>query len=89
MLSIFKVNLKGEVDRAREQKTEEGRSTERFHTYWSLLNKLRSVLEVERLLNEAASNESWQSAQPSDFVEIHGKFVPILCVSQCKLWLKL
>lgn len=76
VLSIFKVNLKGEANRAREQKTEEGRSTERFHTYGSLLNKLRSILEDEGLLKEVTSIESWQSAQPSDFVEIHGKFVP-------------
>jgi hypothetical protein len=75
-LSIFKVNLKGEVDRAREQKTEEGRSTERFHTYGSLMNKLRSILEDEYLLKKVTSDESWQSTKPSDFVEIHGKFVP-------------
>jgi hypothetical protein len=76
VFSIFKLNLKGESNRARERKTEESYSTERFHTYGSLLNKLRSILEDDGLLKEVTSNESWQSAKPSDFVEIQGKFVP-------------
>lgn len=76
VLSIFKLNFKGEADRTREQKKDEGRSTECFHTYGSMLNQILSILKDGGQLKVVTSIELWQSAQPSDFVEIHGKFVP-------------
>jgi hypothetical protein len=76
LASWFKLNFSGEADKTREQKAGEGRSTERFHTYGSLMNKLRSILEYNNQLTTVTTDKLWESAQPSDFVEIRGKFVP-------------
>jgi hypothetical protein len=74
--NVFKINLKGEADRGREQQAGEDHSTERYHTYGSLMNKLKSILEDKGLLTGVTSDKLWESARPSDFVEIRGKFVP-------------
>ncbi len=61
----------------RKQGNENGveKASERYHTYGSLLQRLRVTLIDAELVKEFdGSTKSWDAIEPQDFVEIHGQF---------------
>jgi len=55
----------------RGEESGEQRETERYHTYRSLLHRLRSYLEAEKLIIKLdGQDDVWQLIKPSSFVEI-------------------
>lgn len=58
-----------------EDRTEN--EAEKYHTYGSLFHRLREYLENQSLIKKIHDEEdSWDSIQPSDFIEIRGVFRP-------------
>lgn len=76
VLNLFKIDLKGSAAKTVGKQTGEERQTERYHTYGSLLNRLRSNLVESRLVKEIVDENSWNDIAASDFVEARGKFIP-------------
>jgi hypothetical protein len=76
ILNLLKIDLKGSASRAKEQISGEERQTERYHTYGSLLNRLRGNLLEAELVKQIVDEKSWGEASTSDFIELSGKFVP-------------
>lgn len=76
VLNLLKIDLKGAAARTKGQQTGEERQAERYHTYGSLLYRLRSNLGESGLVKEIIDDKSWQDIATSDFVELQGKFVP-------------
>lgn len=76
VLSIFRLDLKGSAAQSKGDEGSEEHHTERYHTYGSLLNRLRSNLVEGGLLKEIEDANSWQNIEVSDFIETRGRFVP-------------
>ena len=76
VLNILKINLRASGGRSKASEAGEEREAERYHTYGSLLNRLRKILEEEDLIKKPSSPEEWAALKPSDFVEIRGRFIP-------------
>jgi hypothetical protein len=73
VLSLLKIKLGGSVSTKRGEESGEERETERFHTYGSLLHRLRSYLEAEKLVKKLGTKDNiWKSIESSNFVEIRG-----------------
>ncbi|MBC7078813.1 MAG: hypothetical protein H5T92_11005, partial [Synergistales bacterium] len=61
----------------KQRETGEEKEAERYHTYGSLLYRLRSFLNDEEVIKRPYENsEVWETIEPSDFVEVHGVFRP-------------
>ncbi len=77
VLNLLKLNLRGSRTRATSEQSSAQVEQERYHTYGSLLYRLRGTLEdaglIKRLSGEAGD---WDAIGPSDFVELHGVFRP-------------
>jgi len=77
VLNLLKINVGASVGGKREKQSGEERETERYHTYGSLLYRLRASLDEQGLIKRFdGTDESWDSIQPSDFVELRGVFNP-------------
>lgn len=77
VLNLLKVKLGGSLSSKKQQETGEEKETERYHTYGSLLYRLRAFLDDEGLIKRPyESAEDWRAIVPSNFVEIHGLFRP-------------
>lgn len=77
VLNLLKIKLGGSLSSKRQQETGEEREAERYHTYGSLLYRLRTFLDSESLIKRPYENsEAWQTIKPSDFVEVRGIFRP-------------
>jgi hypothetical protein len=77
VLNLLKLNLstsrKAGVQASGGSQTE----AERYHTYGSLLYRLRTTLDEAGLINRPPDDGTeWESIAPSDFVEIRGVFRP-------------
>lgn len=77
VLNLLKVKLGGSLSSKKRRETGEEKEVERYHTYGSLLYRLRAFLDNEGLIKRPyESTEAWETIVPSDFVEIHGLFQP-------------
>lgn len=76
VLNILKINLRASGGLTKASEAAEEREAERYHTYGSLLHRLRSILEDKQLIRRPSSLEEWAAVRPSEFVEIRGRFVP-------------
>lgn len=77
VLNLLKVKLGGSLSSKKQQETGEEKEAERYHTYGSLLFRLRAFLDDKGLIKRPyESTEVWGTIVPSDFVEIHGLFRP-------------
>ena len=73
VLSLLKIKLGGSLSAKKSDEFGEERETERFHTYGSLLHRLRSYLEAEKIVKVLDRNDDvWKSIEASNFVEIKG-----------------
>lgn len=79
VLNLLKVRLSGSLISKKQQETGEEKETERYHTYGSLLFRLRAFLDDDDkglIKRPYESTEVWGTIMPSDFVEIRGLFRP-------------
>lgn len=77
VLNLLKVKLGGSLSSKKQQEAGEEKETERYHTYGSLLYRLRAFLDEKQLIKRPyESSEIWETIAPSDFVEVHGIFRP-------------
>lgn len=78
VLNLLKIDLSASGTRAKGQEAAQERESVRYHTYGSLLNRLRLQLMDQRtgLLRRITCVEDWQVAAASDFVELRGAFTP-------------
>jgi hypothetical protein len=77
VLSLLKINLGGSVDSRRGNNTGEQREAERYHTYGSLLYRLRQALISSGLVKRFDGTQaSWTRIGVMDFVELQGTFRP-------------
>lgn len=75
--NILKINLNPVKTQQSETQEVHGSERERYHTYGSLLNRLRMILFSKNAVKRFdGTNESWSELEPSDFVEIKGVFRP-------------
>lgn len=73
VLSLLKIKLGGSLSAKSGEETGEERETERYHTYGSLLHRLRSYLKTEKIVKRLDAEEDvWQTVEASNFVEIKG-----------------
>jgi hypothetical protein len=77
VLNLLKLDFGVLGGRKKAKGSEEERQLIRYHTYGSLLHRLRKSLLKEKLIKRFdSSDQSWSAIQPSDFVELHGVFRP-------------
>lgn len=77
VLNLLKVKLGGSLSSKKQQEIGEQKESERYHTYGSLLYRLRAFLDDEGFIKRPyESAEVWETIVPSDFIEIHGLFRP-------------
>jgi hypothetical protein len=77
VLSLLKIKLGGSLSAKRVEESGEQRAIERYHTYGSLLHRLRSYLEAENLVRKLDGQDNvWGLIEPSSFVEIRGVIRP-------------
>jgi len=75
ILSLLKVNLSGSLNRKQGKGNSQEIASDRYHTYGSLLQRLRTTLldtGVAKILEDAENG--WDSIQLYDFIELQGKF---------------
>jgi len=77
VLNLLKIKLGGSLSSKKQRETGEEKEAERYHTYGSLLYRLRAFLNDKGLIKRPYENsEVWETIEPSDFVEVHGVFRP-------------
>ena len=77
VLSLLKVRLSGVLSSTKQSEANEQKEAERYHTYGSLLYRLRAFLDDRTLIKRPGeSDDVWRSVKPSDFVEVRGVFRP-------------
>lgn len=73
VLSLLKVKLGGSLSSKKGKESGEEIETERYHTYGSLLHRLREYLHAEKLVKFLGDEEQvWETIEPSNFIEIRG-----------------
>lgn len=73
VLSLLKIKLGGSLSAKKGKASDQETETERYHTYGSLLHRLRSYLETEKLVKKLdAKDDIWDSIDASNFIEIRG-----------------
>lgn len=75
ILSLLKVNLSGSLNHKQGKGDSREISSDRYHTYGSLLQRLRTTFldtKVARILENA--EDEWDSIEMYDFIELQGKF---------------
>lgn len=79
VLNLVKLNLNIGVQMRRDKRQELGetREMERYHTYGSLLGRLRTYLREKNLIIDPTTNHrAWENIRVSDFIEIGGRIYP-------------
>ena len=77
VLNLLKIKLSGSLGSKKQQEAGEQKEAVRYHTYGSLLHRLRTFLSDEALIRRLDEDESaWETVVSSDFVEIRGVFRP-------------
>lgn len=77
VLSLLKINLGLSKSKQSGSEDRQQREAEKYHTYGSLLFRLREYLDSHDLIKRLETGEEdWQEIRVSDFVEIHGAFQP-------------
>ena len=76
VLSMLKVNLGYSSNWKKGQEEGQVTEAEKYHTYGSLLFRLREYLDANKLIKRADDDKSWETIQPTDFIEIRGVFRP-------------
>jgi hypothetical protein len=76
VLSLLKINLGGALASKKGEETGKQTESERYHTYGSLLFRLRAHLDDENAIKRLSDDRSWEAILPSDFVEVRGMFRP-------------
>ena len=77
VLSLLKIRFGTSLSSTKQSESNELKEAERYHTYGSLLYRLRSFLDNRRLIKRVSeSDDIWNSIQSSDFVEVRGVFRP-------------
>lgn len=77
VLSLLKLNLKASRSAGASTTSGETQETDRYHTFGSMLHRLRNLLGDEGLVKSyAGGGVGWDDLQPSDFVELRGVFRP-------------
>lgn len=77
VLSMLKIKLGGDLARTSSGGSDQQSETERYHTYGSLLYRLREALLVHSLVKTTEQViQEWQQIQPGDFLELRGRFRP-------------
>lgn len=75
ILNLFKITLSGSIGRTNNHAEGQNIESQRYHTYGSLLQRLRSLLLRDKLLTKFSGvKEDWSALKPHSFVEIRGKF---------------
>ena len=75
ILNLIKINLNGSFNWRQSRDAGEERASERYHTYGSLLQRLRATLLDYGMVKELnGSAEAWDGIEPHDFVELRGRF---------------
>lgn len=78
ILSLLKISIGASRSKTKAEEGGEERQLDRYHTYGSLLYKLRSdLLQMGLLKSTDKSSEVWRDVKPSDFVEFRGRFRPL------------
>lgn len=78
VLSLLKIRLGGSIGSRNSQERVSETQVERFHTYGSLLTRLREYLHENNMVSMSEGRMAvwWQEIQPSSFVELRGVFRP-------------
>lgn len=77
VLSLLRIRLGGSLRSAKQRESAELTETDRYHTYGSLLHRLRGYLEQHMLIRRPGADDTGlASVGPSDFVEVRGLFRP-------------
>jgi len=77
VLNLLKIKLGGSLSSKEQRESGEEKEAERYHTYGSLLYRLRTFLDGKELIRRPCEDsEVWKTIEPSDFVEVHGVFRP-------------
>jgi len=77
ILNLLKINFSGSTSNKSYYEVDREQQSERYHTYGSLLYRLRSILDKENMIKRPCDNtQKWDEIKTSDFVEIHGMFQP-------------
>lgn len=77
ILSLLKIGLAGSLSKKQLAESGTERSLERYHTYGSLLYRLRSdLIEMSLLKPFAQGPHDWTKVKASDFIEVQGVFRP-------------
>jgi hypothetical protein len=77
ILNLLKIGLGGSLSKKQFGESGKEYSSERYHTYGSLLHRLRSnLIEMNLLKPFAAGSHDWAKVKASDFVELQGLFRP-------------
>ncbi len=77
VLNLLKLRLGSAWSSTKQRETGEEKESERYHTYGSLLHRLRSFLGESNFIKRPdESSGIWDEIVPSDFVEIRGVFQP-------------
>jgi len=77
-LNLLKIKLSGSASASSlsTADTAEEIQSERYHTYGSLLHRLRNYLDNQGMIKRFDADDSWATIQAADFVEIHGLVRP-------------
>ncbi|NLG97280.1 MAG: hypothetical protein GX491_07965 [Chloroflexi bacterium] len=90
VLSLLKVKLGASGGYQKDQNTEKQSQMDRYHTYGSLLHRLREILMSEKLVTQIKPDLSnWQDFDNHDFIEFSGTFTPNPFVHSLDTLLKL
>jgi hypothetical protein len=89
VLSLLKINLDGSLALKKGQESGQQTETERYHTYGSLLFRLRSHLDDEKVIERLTDVNSWDAIHPSEFVEVKGVFHPNPLVDALQIFQRL
>lgn len=77
VLNLLKIRLSGSLRSARQRETGEEVASDRYHTYGSLLYRLRGLLDDGSLIKRPYGDSNvWETIEASDFVEVRGVFRP-------------
>lgn len=74
--TILNIGLKGTSKEGTENLQDQKDTTEKFHTYGSLMNRLIQNLHENEIIKSVDNEQSWDKIKESDFIELQGKFIP-------------
>lgn len=75
-LNLLKIKLGGSVTSHTTADNAEEIQAERYHTYGSLLHRLRNYLDDQGMIKRFSHDDSWNAIKAADFIEIHGLMRP-------------